>query len=286
MSGGTGLKVEATALAVLGWLRTNRGGFAKNAHLAVRWLAKQRDGSGSFGSTQATILALKALLAQAESSPEPKGGELRLYVGEREVARRKVPASPNGVVSLEVPDAEALLKRGGATKVRAELVGGATYPHTLTWSYRAVKPANEAKPNVTLATSLSKKLLTEGDTAQVKVRVENVTGKPQGMATAIVGLPAGLALPENMEQLRGHTKPGAGGKAPLVSAFEVKGREVVLYWRGLGSGQAVEVPIDVLARVPGTYRGPASRAYLYYNAANKYWTPPLAVEIKPSAAKK
>jgi hypothetical protein len=32
--------------------------------------------------------------------------------------------------------------------------------------------------------------------------------------------------------------------------------------------------------VPGEYRGPASRAYLYYNADQKCWIDPLAIEIK------
>jgi hypothetical protein len=207
---------------------------------------------------------------------------LVLYVGEREVARTKVPAKARGAVSLEMPAPEKLLKAGTMTKLRAELTGKSAYPHTLSWTCRAVKPANEATQLVRLTTKLSSKNLTEGDKARLTVKVENLTGTPQGMATAIVGLPAGLALPENLEQLRDLCKLPADGKVPLLSAFEVKGRELVLYWRGMDKGQSVEVPVDVLARVPGTYRGPASRAYLYYNSANKHWVDPLSVQIKPA----
>jgi hypothetical protein len=32
--------------------------------------------------------------------------------------------------------------------------------------------------------------------------------------------------------------------------------------------------------VPGEYRGPASRAYLYYDADVKDWVEPLAVRVK------
>jgi alpha-2-macroglobulin-like protein len=40
------------------------------------------------------------------------------------------------------------------------------------------------------------------------------------------------------------------------------------------------VPVDLIARVPGEYRGPASRSYLYYNADVKFWVEPLQVTIK------
>ena len=48
-------------------------------------------------------------------------------------------------------------------------------------------------------------------------------------------------------------------------------------------GQKIEVPVDLTCRVPGEYSGPASRAYLYYNADLKHWVEPLKVNI---AAKK
>jgi alpha-2-macroglobulin-like protein len=105
-----------------------------------------------------------------------------------------------------------------------------------------------------------------------------VSGQDQGMAVAIVGLPAGLTVPEDLKQLKEHCKI-ADGKKPLLGAFEIKGRELVLYWRALAKGQAVEVPIDLIARVPGTYRGPASRAYLYYNADHRHWVEPLTATI-------
>ena len=38
--------------------------------------------------------------------------------------------------------------------------------------------------------------------------------------------------------------------------------------------------VDLVCEVPGTYRGPASRAYLYYDADHKHWVEPLAVGIK------
>ena len=52
-----------------------------------------------------------------------------------------------------------------------------------------------------------------------------------------------------------------------------------LYWRDLAPGQKIAVPLDVIARVPGEYSGPASRGYLYYNADLKHWVEPLKLTI-------
>jgi hypothetical protein len=56
---------------------------------------------------------------------------------------------------------------------------------------------------------------------------------------------------------------------------------VVLYWRSLKAEQSISLPISLLAAVPGTYSGPASRAYLYYTDEFKQWVTPLAVQIAP-----
>jgi hypothetical protein len=85
-------------------------------------------------------------------------------------------------------------------------------------------------------------------------------------------------VPEDMKQLKLHTE-SAEGERPLVGAFELRGRELVLYWRDLPPGAEVEVPADLVARYPGAYRGPASRAYLYYNADRKHWAEPLKVRV-------
>ena len=58
---------------------------------------------------------------------------------------------------------------------------------------------------------------------------------------------------------------------------------MVLYWRELKAEQKVEVPISLVAEIPGTYTGPASRAYLYYTDEYKDWAPPMVVSVFASA---
>ena len=67
---------------------------------------------------------------------------------------------------------------------------------------------------------------------------------------------------------------------PKASALRVRrSPHLVLYWRSLAKDAKVELDLDLVCRLPGVYRGPASRAYLYYEAEAKFWAQPLAVRI-------
>ena len=267
-AGGRDQRVEATALAVLGWLRVGGGRYDASVARAVRWLGQQRDARGTFGSAPATVLALKALAAdEAVHKRLREGGQVSLFAGNRLLARVPFTAQVSDALVLEVPDAEKVLK-AGRNAIRIEVTGRNVLPYTLAWSYRTSQPVGAKAAPLKLAAALSTAKAAEGNRVRLTVRLENATARAQGLAVAVVGLPAGLAAPATLTG------------AP-VSAFEVRGRELVLYWRGLAPHQKIEVPIDLTCRVPGEYRGPASRAYVAADAERKTWVAPLAITITP-----
>src|SRR5205823_5127325 len=81
-SQGRDLDVESTALAIFGWLKSDRPGeFQPNIDKAVRWLHQQRQGAGSYGNAPATVLALQAMMAYHQKNPlSLQAGEVRLTV--------------------------------------------------------------------------------------------------------------------------------------------------------------------------------------------------------------
>lgn len=279
-SGGRDLQIETTALAVLGWLKANNGEFHRPIDRAIHWIGKQRGGHGGFGSTQATILALKALINFARINKRTaEAGELSLLIDEQKVTGLKFPTGVTEPLTLHLDDAENHLK-SGSNKVRLDITGKNVFPYTLTWTYQTLQPVSAENCTVKLATRLAKTGLNEGDLVRLNVSVENTSDKGQGMATAIVGIPAGLSLPEDLKQMRDYSRTPEDGSRPQLGAFEIRGRELVLYWRDLAPKEKIELPVDLIARVPGVYSGPASRAYLYYNADSKHWIEPLTAVIK------
>jgi hypothetical protein len=111
----------------------------------------------------------------------------------------------------------------------------------------------------------------EGEIVEAVATVANLSQEPTPMAVAIIGLPGGLE--PRHDQLKELVKRGT------IAAYEVLGREVVLYWRSLEAQQKLEVPLSLIAAVPGSYTGPASRAYLYYTDEHKQWVEGLRVSI-------
>ena len=68
-------------------------------------------------------------------------------------------------------------------------------------------------------------------------------------------------------------------KSGAFAHWELRGRELVLYWRKLAPKAEQKLTLDLVARVPGTTTGAASRAYLYYAPGQKRWAAPLQVTI-------
>ena len=227
--------MEATAAACLAWFQADRPDlFAPPLRKAMAWLNAQRDPAGTFGATQSTVLALKAVTEQARRHKRPaESGELVIRVGGAEVARRAFAAADVGPVVLTLPEAALA---AGVTAVTVEATAGEGCPVALTWHARTANPATSPDCPLTLTTSLDRAGYAEGDAARVSVTWANPSARPVGMAMAVVGLPAGLRLPPDFKQLKAMTERPAAGE-PRVSHFEVRGREVILYRPRPGRGR-------------------------------------------------
>jgi hypothetical protein len=267
---------EATALAVLGWLRANPGAFHDPARKAIRWLeGQQKDARGE----RSSMLALKAADAytRAGRRSAAAAGELRLYIGDQAAARLPFQAGVADTLRLNLADAERLLKPG-VNRVRVEVTGANIFPYTLSWSYQTQTPPSAPDCPLRLTARLDRTAAREGETVRLRVTLENVGDRATGPAAAVIGLPGGLALPEDLRQLRQHQR--GDGRRALIDGFEVRGRELTLTWGELAPGQKVEAPVDLICRTPGVYRGPASRAYLAAASDRKRWLEPLQITIK------
>ncbi|QJW99464.1 alpha-2-macroglobulin family protein [Frigoriglobus tundricola] len=278
-SGGRDLEIETTAITLLGWLRANDPNYAVAIKDATRWVSQQRGGYGGFGSTQSTIMALKALILYAKKSARPaESGEIKLMLAGREVAARKFSEKDVEVIGVDVANAEGIFKAGQLTEVEIVTDAKQAYPFALSYTYTTLTPVSAEKCAVKIGTKLGKTEAAEGDTVPLHLSFENKQNKGQGMAVAVIGIPAGMRVPTDMKQLTDLREKGQ------VAYFETRGRELVLYWRELAPEQKIALTVDLVCDVPGTYHGPASRGYLYYDADHKHWVEPLAVKIAPLSA--
>jgi hypothetical protein len=91
------------------------------------------------------------------------------------------------------------------------------------------------------------------------------------MTIARVGIPGGLVSQDwQLKKLREDGK---------IAFYETRAREVILYFRDLAPNASLEIPIDLVAQVPGSYEAPASSAYLYYTDDLKHWVAPVRIDV-------
>jgi hypothetical protein len=157
--------------------------------------------------------------------------------------------------------------------VQVKMIGGSPMPYSVAVNFHSLKPSSADDCKLHLEVKLRNAKVTEGGATEANVVVVNRTNEAVPTPIAIIGIPGGLEV--RHDQLKELVK------ANKIAAYEVKGREVVLYWRSLDKEARVELPLSLIAAVPGTYTGPASRAYLYYTDELKQWVDGVQVEIAP-----
>lgn len=268
-SGGISLKVETTSIAVLAMLSGNAPD-ANKLTRAVEFIVGSRSGHGGFGSTQATILGLKSLVAYAKFAKQTdESGTIEVYVNGQQVASQAYAKGAKD--AIEIKGLEAHLTEG-KHKVEVRFNGcKKALPYSLAVDYNTTLPPSSPKCVVELSTELSTKRARMGETVRLSAELKNRTQEGQPMTMAILGLPAGLsAQPWQLKELQ---------EKKVFDFYEVVGNNVVCYYRQMKPGETREINLDLKAEVPGQYTAPASSAYLYYTAEFKDWTAPPTIEI-------
>src|SRR5262249_28018051 len=127
-SRGDSLTVETTALTALAMIRS--GQFTNSANKALMYLVKAKDSSGAWGSTQATILSLKALVAGMSGSTIQGKVPVTHLRNSKEVAKSEVTEENSDVLQqfdlkeqTKVGDNEVAIQVAGDTSLMYQIFG-------------------------------------------------------------------------------------------------------------------------------------------------------------------
>ena len=238
---------------------------------AVRYIAGSRRGHGGFGSTQATVLALKALTGFAKSDKMAQtDGILELLVNNKFL--KKIKFSSSNSKPIETGNLHSYLKTGkNNVKVSFKDTEKAI-PYSFSIEYNASVPVSSKESILELATKLNQNKVKMGDLVRMDVNIKNITEEHTPMAVAKIGIPSGLSLqPYQLKELLEKRK---------VDFYEIFDNYLVFYFTSLQPGQEVSIPLDLKTELPGSYEAPASSAYLYYTNEFKHWVAGEKVLIK------
>ena len=269
-SGGKSLQIETTGIAVLAMLhadKKNTGAMTK----AVEFLVASRSGYGSFGSTQGTVLSLKALSEYAAFSKKTdEAGTLECYIDNKLVASKNYEAGEKG--KIEFKGLEKHLKEG-KHKIKVQYKGAQNaLPYTFALDYSTTLPKSAEQCNVDVSAKLSTKNCKVGETVRLTTKVNNKHDKGMPMTMAVVGIPSGLsAQPWQLKELQ---------EKGTIGFYEITDNYVVFYFRDMAPKAAHTINLDLKAEVPGVYEAPASSGYLYYTNEYKCWSSTGKIRIE------
>lgn len=267
-SRGISQTLECASLAALAWIRCGEE-FIAPVEKTMAMLAESCR-NGKFGSTQSTVLVLKAINAYDAAFARPKGaGSVQLWLDGQPMGEAVAFGKESqGILSL--PDC-GLGLTPGEHLLEIRLQGEGELNSSLL--VEAMTPLAQSTSPLAFSTSLDRQEAVEGEPLSLLVTLGNPTQEEVSMPVAVVPVPGGLE--PRQDQLKELVDAGR------IAAFEVQGQEVVLYWRGLRPGEEVQVPLSVTAAIPGEYTGAASRAYAYYDDLRKGYQPGVKVKVAP-----
>jgi uncharacterized repeat protein (TIGR01451 family) len=249
---GRGGSVETTALATLAMLRRNQ--YPETTRRALAWLVKQKDAAGTWRSTQATVLALKALVA---GTGKPAGdGERRVELVWNGEKQEVIIPKDQAEVMKQI-DLSAGLKPGTHRLTLTETSGTAA-AFQVAFRYHVPRAAGPEKPEALgVRLAYDRTEVNVDETVRATATVSNPGKAAAPMVVVELPVPAGFAFE-------------ADGLALLlrdqkIDRYELTGRGVVVYLRELAAGRSLELKYGLRATLPVKVSVPPARAYEYYD---------------------
>jgi hypothetical protein len=250
--GGRSGSVETTALTALALIAGKRD--VSMIHGALAWLAAQRDGRGGWASTQATVLALKALLAEAD---RPRGtGDLHVRVTLDGKPAADIAIPPDQVDVVRLVNLSSLLSKG-AHRVRLESRDGQALPYQVTFRYHVPEDDAKGPKGLSIRLAYDRKEAKVQECVAVTATVTNEGPRPAPMVMVELPVPAGFALQgEDLEKLV---------RDQMLAKVQHAPGKAVLYLRELAAGRPLTIPYRLRAVLPGTVAAPAAVVYEFYD---------------------
>ncbi|RLC85496.1 MAG: hypothetical protein DRI79_11310 [Chloroflexi bacterium] len=270
-TGQTG-SLETTALATIALMRGHAHPDAVSGALA--YLIQGKDAWGTWFSTQATILSLKALLLAHEQTGEVAGpATVRVSLNKEQTQEITIDEANADVVHLVTFDRG--FSPSGENRVQIEVEGGGNLMYQVTTRYYLpwdkVPPTSEEDELLTIDLDYDRTQLAVNDEVTVNVGVRLNREGVVKMALIDLGLPPGFAvLTEDLSRL---VEQG------VIARYELTGRQIIIYLEDFSSASPLRFSYRLRARFPMRAQTPPSSAYDYYNPADTTVRAPLEVTV-------
>ncbi len=278
--------LETTALAALAFLRANR--YPELVNAALTAIVQQKDSFGTWYSTQATVLSLKALIQSVRAGAENVNATVTVSLNGGQTRTAQVTKENFDVVQLLTFD-DVLPGAQNVVDINVEGEGNLMYQvsgsYYLPWDKLSLYPDQaESKEAVKIDVAYDRTELAVDDTVTVNVTVSlNQEGGRADWALIDLGLPPGFTVQtEDLDALVTRYKDVPEDYAlPTIKRYELTGRQILVYIGDLSSGNPLTFSYRLRAKFPLVAQTPASAAYDYYNPQVSGEAGPQTLVVNP-----
>lgn len=240
--------IETTAYGMLA-LMVHGDNF--NAGRAARWLTSKRNALGGYGSTQDTVVALKALTQFAGGARSDVN--LTITV-DTEGQKKQLSLNRENYDVLQIIE----LPLDSQVKVTSEGKGQAIMQLVKRYNVLSDMPAQDETIKISVDYNTDQVQVNDLVTVRVGVSYNPPIYMEAGMVVLDISVPTGFApLTESIDKVvKGN---------PVFKRYDIAGRKVIFYLENLKPGDKVNFTFQVKALYPVRAEGVSSKVYSYYN---------------------
>lgn len=264
--------LETTALAAIALMRGHTHSDAVSGALA--YLVQGKDSWGTWQTTQATILSLKALLLAHEQTGAAEGAAT-LHVSLNNELMQEIVIDESNADVVHLLTFDHGFSPSGTNRVQIELEGGGNLMYQVATRYYLpwgeVPHTPEAEELITIDLDYDRTEMAINDEVTVQVNARLNKAGVVKMALIDLGVPPGFSvLTEDLSRL---VEQGT------IARYELTGRQIIVYLEDFSSEAPLSFSYRLRARFPMRAQTPPSSAYDYYNPGDLTTRAPLEVTV-------
>jgi uncharacterized protein YfaS (alpha-2-macroglobulin family) len=308
---GSSAQVETTGLAVQALLKWGQS--SDTVRKALSFLSSRKQASGSWGTTQATIMALRALLMATELSASDVHGAVSVVVDGKTLETLKLteenndllhqfvfqgistrspgeilpvdsgPVPQTGPSNTNSSSEQAAIRRRvppvipHIVELRFEGSGSLAYQiagrYFTPWEQ---KPADEP---LSIDIAYDRTQLAQSEIATAKATIRNNRNGTAKMVMVDLGIPPGFdLLSEDLQAFQDRSASAATGK---LEKFSQTATQAILYFNALSPRQTLTITYRLRAKYPLHAHTFQSRVYEYYDPDISALARPIQLEVHP-----
>jgi uncharacterized protein YfaS (alpha-2-macroglobulin family) len=234
------------------------------------YLIQKKDPHGTWGTTQATVQALKALLLSIRESTQRVDGVITIKIN-GENATELVIDNTNDEI-LQIVDLKKWTTPGN-NKVEIAIKGeGSMFYQIVGRYYLPYTDAHVAeKEPLTIEVEYDKTELAQNDIVTCSVSVTNNRPAAAKMIIVDLGMPPGFTLmSEDFTKLV---------QNKTIQKFDVTGRQIIVYLDEIGADKTINLSYRLMAKYPLKAKTSKSTVYEYYDPSVRNESAPQQIVV-------